>query len=156
MRVIKREQPSSRTGIFRHAIRVGFATGTLIALSACLSGLEALAHASHTGPPANFREWLQRSFGPAWALAGVVVGGLADAHSTAASVGSLTSSEQMQRSLGAVAVGLVVTTNTVSKLVFARAGGAGYFWRLAPGLVLLVASFWVTWWLARGVERAAT
>jgi uncharacterized membrane protein (DUF4010 family) len=29
--------------------------------------------------------WLQRSFGPTWALAGVVVGGFADAHSTAAS-----------------------------------------------------------------------
>jgi len=100
--------------------------------------------------------WLQRSFGPAWALAGVVAGGLADAHSTAASVGSLTSSEQMERSLGAIAVGLVVTTNTISKLVFARAGGMGYFWRLAPGLALLVASFWVTWWLVSGVDKAAT
>ena len=33
--------------------------------------------------------WLQRSFGPTWALGGVVIGGFADAHSTAASVGSL-------------------------------------------------------------------
>jgi hypothetical protein len=81
---------------------------------------------------------------------------LADAHSTAASVGSLTSSDQMERSLGAIAVGLVVTTNTISKLVFARAGGMGYFWRLAPGLALLVASFWVTWWLVSGVQKAAT
>src|SRR5688500_6210065 len=38
MRVIKRGQPSSRMGIVRHAIRVGFATGTLIALSACGGG----------------------------------------------------------------------------------------------------------------------
>ena len=43
--------------------------------------------------------WLQRSFGPTWALAGVVVGGFADAHSTAASVGSLASQEQLPREL---------------------------------------------------------
>ncbi len=41
--------------------------------------------------------WLQRSFGPTWALAGVVVGGFADAHSTAASVGSLTTQDQLPR-----------------------------------------------------------
>ena len=43
--------------------------------------------------------WLQRSFGPTWALAGVVVGGFADAHSTAASVGSLAAQQQMPREL---------------------------------------------------------
>ncbi len=32
--------------------------------------------------------WLQNDFGASWALAGVVLGGFADAHSTAASVGS--------------------------------------------------------------------
>jgi len=93
--------------------------------------------------------WLQRSFGPTWALAGVVMGGFADAHSTAASIGSLSAQQQLSRELAAVAVGLVVTANTISKLGFARAGGAGYFWRLAPGLVLLIAAFWVTWWLLR-------
>jgi uncharacterized membrane protein (DUF4010 family) len=91
--------------------------------------------------------WLQRSFGPSWALAGVVIGGFADAHSTAASIGSLASQEQMTMQLAMIGVGLVITTNTVSKLGFARAGGARYFLRLAPGLLLLVASFWVPWWL---------
>jgi uncharacterized membrane protein (DUF4010 family) len=91
--------------------------------------------------------WLQNTFGATWALAGVVVGGFADAHSTAASVGSLSSQQQMTRELAVVAVGLVFTTNTVSKLAFARAGGAGYFWRLAPGLLLLVSAFWAAWWL---------
>ena len=91
--------------------------------------------------------WLQRSFGPTWALAGVVIGGFADAHSTAASVGSLAAQEQMPRELAAIAIGLVVTTNTLSKLGFARAGGAAYFWRLAPGLVLLIAAYWIGWWL---------
>ena len=91
--------------------------------------------------------WLQNTFGSTWALAGVVLGGFADAHSTAASVGSLSARDHLTRELASVAVGLVLTTNTLTKLAFARAGGAGYFWRLAPGLVLLVASFWVTWWL---------
>jgi hypothetical protein len=30
-----------------------------------------------------------------------------------------------------------------------RAGGARYFSRLLPGLVLLVAAFWITGWLER-------
>ena len=91
--------------------------------------------------------WLQRSFGPTWALAGVVVGGFADAHSTSASVGSLAAQGQMPRELAAIAVGLIITTNTVSKLGFARAGGSAYFWRLAPCLVLLIAAFWISWWI---------
>ncbi len=93
--------------------------------------------------------WLQASYGSTWALAGVVVGGFADAHSTAASVGSLASQGQMTREVAAIAVGLIVTANTISKLAFARAGGTKYFWRLAPGLTLLVASFWGTWWFTR-------
>lgn len=93
--------------------------------------------------------WLQNSFGATWALAGVVLGGFADAHSTSASVGSLAAKDLMTRDLAAIAVGLVFTTNTISKVAFARAGGAGYFWRLAPGLVLLVGSFWIAWFLFR-------
>ncbi|HTU66478.1 MAG TPA: DUF4010 domain-containing protein [Steroidobacteraceae bacterium] len=91
--------------------------------------------------------WLQRSFGATWALAGVVVGGFADAHSTTASVGSLSAQAQMAPELAAIAVGLIVTTNTLSKLGFAWVGGARYFLRLAPALLLLVASFWLAWWL---------
>jgi uncharacterized membrane protein (DUF4010 family) len=90
--------------------------------------------------------WLQKTFGPAWALAGVVIGGFADAHSTTASVGSLTAQEQMTRAMAPIAVGLIVTTNTLSKLGFARTGGSAYFWRLAPGLLLLIAAYWLAWW----------
>jgi len=91
--------------------------------------------------------WLQRSFGPTWALAGVVAGGFADAHSTAASVGSLATQGQLTAELAVIAIGLVITTNTLSKLGFAWAGGGAYFWRLAPGLLLLIATYWVSWWL---------
>ena len=91
--------------------------------------------------------WLQRTFGPTWALGGVVIGGFADAHSTTASVGSLAAQGQLTPELAMIAIGLVVTTNTLSKLGFARAGGWPYFLRLAPGLLLLVAAFWIAWWL---------
>jgi uncharacterized membrane protein (DUF4010 family) len=90
---------------------------------------------------------LQKYLGPTAALAGVVVGGFADAHSTAASVGSLSAQQHMTRELAMIAVGLIVTANTLSKIAFAWAGGRGYFLRLVPGLVLMVAAFWVTWWI---------
>jgi uncharacterized membrane protein (DUF4010 family) len=90
---------------------------------------------------------LQMYLGPTWALAGVVLGGFADAHSTAASVGSLSAQQHMTRELAMIAVGLIVTANTVSKIGFAWAGGRGYFLRLVSGLVLMVAAFWVTWWI---------
>ena len=93
--------------------------------------------------------WLQRSFGSMFALGGVVIGGFADAHSTAASIGSLAAQGQLAPDLAEIAIGLVVTTNTISKLGFARAGGWPYFLRLAPGLLLLVAAFWMSWWLLR-------
>ena len=99
--------------------------------------------------------WLQRSFGAQWALAGVVIGGFADAHSTTASVGSLTAQDHLPRDVAAMAVGLIVTSNTLSKAVFARAGGSAYFWALLPGLALLIASFWVTWWFVRAAGPAA-
>jgi len=34
---------------------------------------------------------------------------------------------------------------------FAWAGGGRYFARLAPGLVLLIAAYWVTWWFGRSL-----
>ncbi len=91
--------------------------------------------------------WLQRSFGDPWALGGVIVGGFADAHSTTASIGSLAAQQKLTRDIATIAVGLVVVTNTLSKLGFAWMGGRRYFLRLAPALLLLLASFWIAWWL---------
>ena len=81
--------------------------------------------------------WLQRSFGATWALAGVVIGGFADAHSTAASVGSLASQQQLPRELAIIAIGLWSPTRFPARL---RAE-AGPISRLAPGLLLLIAAF---------------
>ena len=65
------------------------------------------------------------------------------------SVGTLSAQQHMTRELAMIAVGLIVTANTLSKLGFAWAGGRAYFLRLAPGLVLMVTAFWATWWLLR-------
>jgi hypothetical protein len=46
------------------------------------------------------------------------------------------------------AIGLILTANTLSKLVFARVGGSAFFWRVAPGLAVMIAAFWIArWWL---------
>lgn len=53
MSFIKRGQPSSRTGIVRHVVRVWFATGTLIALSACGGGGGGGGSPPPSQPPAS-------------------------------------------------------------------------------------------------------
>lgn len=86
---------------------------------------------------------LQRAFGDAGALVGAVTGGFLDAHSSAASVAGLAAQKLLPHSVAGNAIGLILTANTLSKLIFARIGGSGFFWRVAPGLVLMMAAFWV-------------
>jgi uncharacterized membrane protein (DUF4010 family) len=86
---------------------------------------------------------LQRAFGDAGALVGAVTGGFLDAHSSAASVAGLASQKLLPHTVAGNAVGFILTANTLSKLVFARAGGNAFFVRVAPGLVLMIAAFWV-------------
>lgn len=89
---------------------------------------------------------LQRAFGDAGALAGAVTGGFLDAHSSAASVAGLAAQDLLPRSVAGNAIGLILTANTMSKLVFARVGGSAFFWRVAPGLALMIAAFWIARW----------
>jgi uncharacterized membrane protein (DUF4010 family) len=89
---------------------------------------------------------LQRAFGDAGALAGAVTGGFLDSHSSAASVAGLAAQNLLPRSVAGNAIGLILTANTMSKLVFARVGGSAFFWRVAPGLALMIAAFWIARW----------
>lgn len=89
---------------------------------------------------------LQKAFGSAGALAGAVTGGFLDAHPSAASVAGLAREQVLAPAVAATAIGLIASANTLSKLVFARTGGAGFFWRVAPGLLLMLAAFWVVHW----------
>ena len=43
-------------------------------------------------------------------------------------------------------IGLVITTNIVTKLALARVGGRQYFGRLAPSLIFIVTAWWLGWW----------
>jgi len=89
---------------------------------------------------------MQRAFGDAGALAGAVTGGFLDAHSSAASVAGLAAQNLLPRAVAGNAIGLILTANTMSKLVFARVGGRAFFWRVAPGLALMIAAFWIARW----------
>ena len=90
---------------------------------------------------------LQRTFGDTGALVGAVTGGFLDAHSSSASVAGLASQKLLPHSVAGNAIGLILTANTLAKLIFARIGGAAFFWRVAPGLALMIAAFWI----ARGL-----
>ena len=93
---------------------------------------------------------LQRAFGDAGALAGAVTGGFLDAHSSSASVAGLAAQKVLTYPVAGNAIGLILTANTLAKLVFARVGGSLYFWRVAPGLVLMMAAFWIARWSVPG------
>ena len=90
---------------------------------------------------------LQRAFGDAGALVGAVTGGFLDAHSSSASVAGLAGQKLLPYSVAGNAIGMILTANTLAKLVFARVGGSAFFWRVAPGLVLMIAAFWIIKWL---------
>jgi len=82
--------------------------------------------------------WLDRAIGSAGAVAGLVVGGFADAHSAIAGTAGLVSSGGLSEFAGALAILGALGTNTVSKLVVAAAtGGRHFVYRLAPGLILM-------------------
>jgi uncharacterized membrane protein (DUF4010 family) len=93
---------------------------------------------------------LQKSFGSGGALAASIIGGFLDAHSTSASLAGLSAQGIVERDLAVQGIGLIITTNIVTKLVLARVGGGQYFRRLAPSLLLIAAALWLGWWVGAG------
>lgn len=76
--------------------------------------------------------------------------GFADAHSPAISVTTLVHTDRLTPAQGVLPLLAALTTNTLSKLVVAwSSGGAGYFWRVAPGLVAVLVALWVSLPLAQ-------
>jgi uncharacterized membrane protein (DUF4010 family) len=77
-------------------------------------------------------------------LAAAAVAGLADAHSAAVSVASLVAANKIAAREAVVPVLAGLTTNTVSKVVFAHvAGGRRFAAQVVPGLVLMIAASWL-------------
>jgi uncharacterized membrane protein (DUF4010 family) len=75
---------------------------------------------------------------------GAALSGFFDTHAAGASVFSLMASEQIGADAIAWPVLLALTTNTVSKIVVAfLAGGVQYAWRVAVGLLIILAALWM-------------
>lgn len=86
---------------------------------------------------------LQRWFGDAGAAAAAGLAGLVDAHAGAISAASLASSGAMAAQDAVLPILAAVSTNTVTKTVFAfGAGGRRFAWRVVPGLFLVLAAAW--------------
>lgn len=82
---------------------------------------------------------LQQLYGDAGLLAAALLAGFADTHAPAISIASL----QIEPKAAAIPILAALTTNSVSKAVFAWVGGgAGYALRVIPGLALVTAAAW--------------
>ena len=86
---------------------------------------------------------LQDRFGDAGVLAVAGLAGLADTHSPAISVASLVASDRLVASSAVVPILTALTTNTLTKMVFAvTGGGTAFVVRVVPGLILVLAAAW--------------
>lgn len=86
---------------------------------------------------------LQDWYGNAGVLAVAGLAGLADTHSAAISVASLVASDKLSADAAIVPILAAITTNSLTKMVFAiTGGGAAFALRVIPGLVVVVAALW--------------
>lgn len=87
---------------------------------------------------------LNAYLGRAGVLAAAAIAGFADAHSAAVSVVSLVASGKLKVSEAAIPIFVGLTTNTATKVVLSfTAGGRSFAARVAPGLLLVVATAWI-------------
>ncbi len=86
------------------------------------------------------REW----FGEVGVIAGAALAGLLDTHAAAISIASLVGSARMTPAEAVLPILAGLTTNTLTKLIFAFSGGRRDFaWRVAPGLLLVAVAAWL-------------
>ena len=82
-------------------------------------------------------------FGEAGVLVAAASAGFADTHSAAVSVAALVEEKRIAAPLSVIPILAAITTNTVSKMIFAvSAGGRSFALYVIPGLILLVAAAW--------------
>src|SRR5216683_1279833 len=82
-------------------------------------------------------------FGEAGVLVAAASAGFADTHSAAVSVAALVEEKRVTAPLAVIPILAAITTNTISKMVFAvSAGGRGFAFYVIPGLILLVTAAW--------------
>lgn len=108
-----------------------FSVGTAIGLGAMMAVMLVVA--------AALKDWL----GDAGLIAGALVTGFVDAHSTAIAVASLTASEKLTPMDAVLPILAAMTSNAVAKILVAIvAGSAGFAVRIVPALVLSMAAAW--------------
>ena len=94
--------------------------------------------------------WLVQRFGEAGALAGIGLGGLADAHSATASAGTLAAEGMLALPVASLAILLALAANTLTKImVAATTGGLRYAALLAGPHVAMLAAAGIALALAR-------
>ena len=82
-------------------------------------------------------------FGEAGVLVAAASAGFADTHSAAVSVAALVAEKRITAPLAVIPILAAITTNTISKIIFAAsAGGRRFAFYVIPGLILLVAAAW--------------
>jgi uncharacterized membrane protein (DUF4010 family) len=83
-------------------------------------------------------------FGEAGVLVAAASAGFADTHSAAVSVAALVEEKRIAAPLSVIPILAAITTNTISKMIFAvSADGRAFALYVIPGLVLLVVAAWV-------------
>ncbi len=108
-----------------------FKFSTAVIFAAILAGIM-LASAA-------LREW----FGETGVIVAAAVAGIVDTHAAAISVASLVASGKMSAADAVIPILAGLSTNTVSKLIFARTnGGNSFALRVVPGLILVALAAW--------------
>lgn len=88
---------------------------------------------------AALREW----FGGTGVIVAAALAGFADTHSAAIAIASLVASGKMSAVDAAFPILAGLSTNTISKIIFAWSGGGRSFaLRLVPGLILVAGAAW--------------
>ncbi len=88
---------------------------------------------------AALREW----FGETGIIAAAAVAGLVDTHAAAISIASLVASGKVTPAEAVIPILVGISTNTISKIIFARAsGGTPFAVRVIPGLILVAGAAW--------------
>lgn len=87
---------------------------------------------------------LNKFLGASGAMIGAAVAGLADSQSAAAAVANLVKTGQLEANAAVLPIIAGISTNTISKIVAAVAGGdRAYAKRVVPGLVFVTACVWI-------------
>jgi len=123
---------------FRHTSPEEADPGKAVSLVAALT-FGAILAAVMLGSAA-LRAW----FGEAGSIAAAGLAGLADTHAAAISVAALVASERMTADAAVLPILAALSSNTVSKIVFATtAGGRAFALRVVPGLLLVILAAWL-------------